>query len=178
MDYGYVCFSYTKNELIAKLIAKITQSKWSHSFIVVPPVLEKEMVMEAASNGISMTTFQENYRDNANESYEVYRVFAPKNKVDKSILSCMERLERPYPYLELLWFVWRRINKFFGKDIKDQNNWFTNGVVCSGLVRKFLEGSGLKRLFKGFGIDAVAPQDVYNIVLANPKLFELIEKKD
>jgi hypothetical protein len=177
VDYGYIAFSYTKNELTAKLIAKITQSKWSHSFIIVPPMLGKEMVMEAASNGISMATFQENYRDNPNESYEVYRFNAPQGKIDKSILNCMEKLERPYPYMELLWFVWRRINKVFGRDIKNQNNWFTNGVVCSGLVRKFIEGSGFKKLFKGFGIDAVAPEDAYEIVIANPKLFELIEKK-
>jgi hypothetical protein len=178
LDYGYVCFAYTKNEFIANAISSITQSKWSHSFITIPPILDQRVVMEAAGNGIDVTMFNLSYKNNPNESYEIYRFKAPKDKIDKSIISCMEILERPYPYLELLWFMWRRLNKVFGRDIKDQNNWFRNGLVCSGLVRKFIEGAGFKKLFHGFGVDSVCPQDIYEIVLVHPKLFELVEKKD
>lgn len=177
MEYGFICFAYSKNETIAKIIAKVTSSQWSHSFITVPSILGKEVVMEAASNGIDMTLFDLSYRNNANESYEVYKFLVKPEKIDHSIVKCMKKLESSYAYLELPWFIWRALNKKLGRDIKSHNNWSTNGLVCSGLVRKFIENAGQGALLSGFGRDAVAPQDIYEIVLAHPELFQLVEKK-
>lgn len=178
MEYGYVCFAYSKNEWIAKAIALCTKSKWSHTFVTVPPCLGKEMVMEAASGGTEMVLFDIAYRNNADQKYEVYRVKISKESIDQSILKCIENLEMPYGYLEYPWFVWRAINSWFGRDIKNQDNWHTKYEVCSGVTNNYIVNLSLGSLFNGFGNNSVNAQDIYEIVLAHPELFELIEKKD
>lgn len=178
MNYGYICFAYSKNELIAKGIAWATKSKWSHSFITIPSILGKEMALEAGGGGIEIVTFDQGYRNNPNQQYEVYKFKYNQSLIDNSISSCLNELETPYGYLEYIWFIWRCLNKLFNRDIKSQNNWIQKGTVCSGLCRKFLTWCGLGDLFKDFGIDSANAQDLYEIVLSSPDLFELIEKKD
>lgn len=178
MEYGYICFAYSKNEWIAKAIAWFTKSKWSHSFVTMPPILGREMAMEASASGVAMTPFDIAYRNNPNQTYEAYRFNIDPEQIDLSLLKCMNELETSYGYLEYPWFIWRSFNKLFGRDIKNQNNWSKQGTVCSGLVRQFIENSGHKELFTGFGIDSANAQDVYEIVKANLNLFQLVESKN
>lgn len=175
MDYGYVCFAYSKNEWIARAIAWFTGSQWSHSFITVPSMLGKQMALEAAGSGVSMVAFDSAYRNNPNQNYAVFRFKADQFAINCAILRCVEMLETPYGYAEYPWFVWRGINKALGRDIKSQNNWSQQGTVCSGLVRMYLEESGYATLLSGFGKDSANAQDVYEAVLAHPELFELVE---
>lgn len=177
MEYGHVCFAYSKNEWIAKAIAWFTKSKWSHSFITAPPMLGKEMALEAASGGISPVLFDVGYRNNPNQKYEVYRFKISDEEIDLAMLKTMDMLQTPYGYLEYPWFIWRSINKWFGRDIKGKDNWSQQGTVCSGLVRLYIEATG-RDLFKEFGYDSATAQDAYEIVLSRPDLFELIESKE
>lgn len=178
MEYGYICFAYTKNEWVPKEISAITHSKWSHSFITAPLMLGREMAMEAAAGGVSLVPFDIAYRNNPNQKYEVYKFKCDPDKIDASISKCMNELEMGYGYLQFPWFIWRAINESVGKDIKSQDNWSQKGIVCSGFARHFIEYAGYSELFAGFGKNSANAQDVYRIVLARPKLFELIEKKD
>lgn len=178
MEYGYVCFAYTKNKWYDWAIAKATKSKWSHSFITCPPMLGKEMVLEAADGGVEATGFDLSYRTNPDVAYEVYRLKVSQDFKDASILNRMKELEVSYGFLEYPWFIWRYINAFFGRDIKSHNNWCQNGTeVCSQFLREYIEDCNLSSLFSGFGKGSVAPQDIYNVVLARPDLFELVESK-
>jgi hypothetical protein len=178
MEYGHVCFAYSKNEWIAKAIAWFTNSQWSHTFVTMPPVLGKEMALEAAQGGTQPVMFDPAYRNNPNQKYEMYRVKVDQDTIDQAILKCLERLEMPYGYLEYPWFIWRSINRWFGKDIKGQDNWSQKDEVCAGLSDFYIEGLSLQILFQGFGKNSITAQDIYEIVKANPHLFELIEKKD
>lgn len=178
MDYGYVCFAYSKNEWIAKAIAWFTKSKWSHTFITVPSMLGKEMVMEAGAGGVEMVTFDKAYRNDSSQAYEVYRVKLPQEVIDRAILKCMESLELPYGYLEYPWFIWRFINRWFGRDIKGQNNWSTSKKVCAGLVDIYEDELGLQAYSEAFGNNSITAQDIYEIVKAHPEVFELVESKD
>lgn len=176
IKYGFICFAYSKNETIAKLIAWSTKSKWSHSFITLPPILGKEIALEADSQQVAITKFDLSYRDNANQSYEVYRFKVDQSIIDSAILNMLNSLEESYGYLEYLWFMWRYFNLLFGRDIKSHDNWIQQGVVCSGLVRQYIEFLGYGNLFSEFGKDAMSAEDIYKIVKNNP-LFELIESK-
>jgi hypothetical protein len=142
MSYGYIGFAYSKGEFIASAICWFTKSKWSHSFITVPPMLEKEMVMEAAQGGVQMIPFDRGYRDNSTQIYEIYKFKVDQDSIDKSILECADHLEETYGFLQYPWFMWRSLNKLFGRDIKSQNNWSSQGEVCSDLTRRFIEGAG------------------------------------
>lgn len=177
MNYGYIGFSFSKNIWYDKIIAKVTKSKWSHSFITIPSILGREMVMESVANGVCMIPFDFAYRDNPHQDYRVYRFKIHKDNIDTSISLCMNQLETAYGWLEYPWFLWRAICAVFGKDIKAQNNWSPQGTVCSGLVRFFIENAGCD-LFREFGIDSANAQDIYEVVLTHPELFELIEEKN
>lgn len=178
MEYGYVCFAYTKTEWIAKAIAWFTQSQWSHTFLTVPSMLGQEMIMEAGGGGVEMAMFNQAYRHNASQKYEVYRVKVSQQIIDEAIAQCMEKLELPYGYLEYPWFIWRYLNKWIGRDIKGQDNWSTNREVCAGLVDIYIDALGLGVLSKDFGNNSISAQDIYEIVKANPDLFELVESRD
>lgn len=178
MEYGYVCFAYTKTEWLAKAIAWFTKSQWSHTFLTVPQILGQQMVMEAGGGGVEMATFDQNYRTSPNQKYEVYRVNLPQETIDKAITVCLYELEIPYGYLEYPWFIWRFINKWLGRDIKSQDNWSTDKKVCAGLVDIYMDALGLQDLSKDFGNNSITAQDIYEIVKANPQLFTLIESKD
>jgi len=175
MNYGYVCFAYS-NIWYDWCIAKVTGSKWSHTFITIPSIVGRQMVLEAVSDGVSASPFDIAYRTKANVTYEVYRFNCDPTKIDAAISQCMNRLETSYGYLEYPWLLWRYINSWFGRDIKSHNNWCQQGTVCSGLVRAYLESCGCS-FFDGFGKDAVTPSDAYKVVKTNPTLFELIESK-
>lgn len=177
IQYGLVCFAYSKNEWIAKQIAWFTKSQWSHSFITAEPMLGKEMAMEAAGNGVSLVLFDDAYRNNSNQKYETYKFKIEQNAIDQSIIKTASLLESSYGYLHYPWFIWRAINQLFSRDIKKQNNWFQNGTVCSDLVRLYITNAGRGDLFTDFGIDSASAQDLYEIVKANPDLFELVESK-
>lgn len=177
MEYGHVCFAYSKNEFIAKAIAWFTKSQWSHTFITVPPILGKEMAMEAGSGGTEMVMFDVGYRNNPSQKYEVYRVKIAQDIIDQALAKCLDNLEMPYGYLEYPWFVWRSICLWFGKDIKSQNNWSTKDEVCAGLTNAYIVNLYLELLVQGFGKNSVNAQDLYNIVKANPDIFELVESQ-
>ena len=135
------------------------------------------MVLEAISSGVSASPFDISYQNNPNIIYEVYQFNCDQNQMDSSISQCMNRLETAYGFLEYIFLIYRYINEWLGRNIQSQNNWCQQGTICSGLVRQFIEGSGYP-LFQGFGRDNVTPQDVYNTVKANPKLFQLIKSKN
>jgi len=178
MNYGFICFAYSKNEWIAKQIAWFTKSQWSHSFITAPPMLGRELAMEAGGGGVELVTFDDAYRNNPNQNYEVYKFNCDQEQINSSIYKCLDELETSYGLLQYPWFMWRSLNKLFGRDIKGQDNWSQKGIVCSGFARHFITYAGFGDLFFEFGKSAATAQDVYNVVKNHPKLFELIEKKD
>jgi hypothetical protein len=179
MDYGHVCFAYTQGKWYDWCIAKMTGSQWSHSFLTCPPILGEEMVMEADNGGVSICSFDSHYRQDATQTYQIFRLKTDQDLKDFSIKNRIKELEVSYGFLEYPWFMWRTLNKLFGRDIKSQNNWCQNGTeVCSQLLREYIEDCIGTTIFAAYGKGSMAPQDIYNIVLMCPSLFELIEEKD
>lgn len=178
MSYGYVGFSFSKDKWYDTIIAKITNSKWSHSFVTVPPILNTEMVVESVGGGVSMISFDIAYRFNKTQAYEVYKFKINEVYLDLAVLKTLDKLETSYGYLEYPWFIWRSICHYLGKNISQQNNWSQQGIVCSGLVRFFIEQAGYSALFAEFGKNSATAEDVYQVVKNNKQLFELIEEKD
>lgn len=177
-NYGHIVLADSKKEWIAQAIKWFTKSKWSHSLLTIAPEADREMGIEAASNGISAVPFDTSYRNNDTQGYNMYRVLVDDNIKDAAIRICLNDLESAYGYLEYPWFIWRSINAFFGRDIKSQNNWFNQGEVCSQLCVKYLTACNLGQIFSGYGKNSVTPQDLQVIMGANPQYFELIETKE
>lgn len=173
MVYGNIVLASSKSGFIPKSIEWFTQSKFSHSFVIVPSILKIPMCIEAAEGGVDFTTFDSSYLNNPDQGYEVWSINIDKEKKDLAIISILRDLETSYGFLEYPWFIWRRICLFFGKDIKSQNNWNMDGMICSQLCCAYLKACGLEHIFKGYGKGSVAPQDLRNIFVSYPKIFKL-----
>lgn len=174
MEYGYIVLASTKDEWFPALIRWVTKSKFSHSLITIPDILGIPMCMEASGQGVNTLRFDKGYLNNTQQEIKIYKVNVSKELKDSAIQKCLNDLEVSYGYLELPWFLWRSLNKFFGKDIKKQDNWFQNGIICSELCVSYLTYCGLGNLFKDFGNSSVNAQDLYEIIQSNPSLFESV----
>jgi len=130
--------------------------------------------MEAADSGVTMLRFDKGYTENKDQDISVFEVNIPDEDKNNALVICLNSLEIRYGYLELFWFIWRAFNKFIGRDIKNQDNWVENGIICSELCRMYLTYAGLGRLFKEFGNGALNAEDLRQIMLANPTLFTKI----
>lgn len=173
--YGTIVLASTKNQFIPNAIKWFTGSNFSHSFITVPDILAVPMCIEASEHGVDFTRFDTGYENNLDQGYEVWVLKIDQKIIDNAIVSILNDLEISYGFLQYPFFIWRRLCLFFGKDIKSTDNWFTQGMICSQLCVDFLFACGLETIFNGYGKSSVDPQDLQDIFLANPNLFEKIE---
>ena len=177
MEYGHIVLASTKSGFFPNAIKWFTKSKFSHSLVTTPDILEVPMCIEAGAAGVDFTRFDKSYIENPEQTYQVWKVKAPQQLKDEAIKLLLNELEVGYGYLEYGYFIWRRINLLFGRDIKSQNNWNTVGMICSELCVAYLKAVGLEKVLAGYGEGSIAPQDLQNIFKANPQLFELVEEK-
>jgi hypothetical protein len=166
---------------VPKAIRYFTKSKWSHSLLIQAPILKEEAVQEA-SDLVQIVPFQRNYRDST-ETFEMFRIkkgVVSKATIDASLKKCFNEFTgQKYGYLQLFWFIYRAIAEKFGKDVRHNKNWLSDGVICSELVYWYLFylGEPFKTLLEPWNADTIQPQDIYNIVQSHPELFELVEIK-
>jgi hypothetical protein len=175
MNSGNIVLATSKSSLLSKFIRWFTNSKFSHSFVTMPDVLGIPMCIEAESGGVDTARYDSNYLNNADEAVEVWTLNIPQTVKDQALKQIINDLEIPYGFLEYVWFIWRKLNLLFGRDIKNQNNWNTNGMICSQLVVAFLKACKLD-IFQGYGNGSIAPQDLRNIMVAHPELFTLSQQ--
>jgi hypothetical protein len=170
--YGNIVLASTKGQFIPNAIKWFTNSQFSHSLVTVPNVLGVSMCIEAVEGGVDFARFDNGYENNQDQGYEIWNVKVDQAVKDKAIVSILNDLEIGYGFLEYAFFICRRFCLLFGIDIKNQNNWISQGMICSQLCVAYLKACGLDRLFIHYGNGAVAPQDLQDIFKANPDLFE------
>lgn len=173
--HGNIVLASTKGQFIPNAIKWFTGSMFSHSLVTMPEVLSTPMCIEAAETGVDFTRFDTGYVNAQDQGYEVWNLKIDQSIKDEALVKILSDLEIGYGFLQYPWFMWRRLCKFFGKDIKSQNNWDHNGMICSQLCVAYLEACGLGVLFTGYGKGSIAPQDLQDIFKAHPELFEKIE---
>jgi hypothetical protein len=176
MNSGNIVLASSKGSFIPTCIKWFTKSQFSHSFITVPDMLNIPMCIEAAANGVDATRFDNSYVNNLKEGYQVWSVKIEQTIKDNAVKSILNDLETSYGYLEYPWFMWRALNRLFGRDIKSQNNWNTDGMICSQLCVAYLKECGLSGVLVGYGSGSIAPQDLQDIFKAHPELFEVVEQ--
>lgn len=174
MAYGHIVLAGTKSGIVPNAIKFFTNSKFSHSLITVPDLIDVPMCIEAAESGISMARFDSAYQNNPEQQIEIWEVLISPEVKDVGIKTCLDQLQMKYGFLEIPWFCWRYINKKLGKDIKSQDNWFNKNEICSELCEYYLTAAGLGVLFEGYGDSSVCPEDLATIMKNNPKYFNKI----
>lgn len=177
MTYGHIVLANSKTGFIAQAIKWFTKSSFSHSLVIIPEVLDLPMCIEAVEGGVSTCRFDIGYIDNKNQGYEKWSIKIEDALLDQALIIVLNDLEIGYGFLEYPWFIWRAINRFFGRDIKKQNNWNTDGMICSQLCVAYLKAAGLSDTLTGYGSGSISPQDLHDIFVAHPDIFELVETK-
>lgn len=179
---GSIGFSNNKTSFIGKLIRLFTNSGITHSFIITFP-RGNDVWFEEASNVVAEGKFENNYVNDPNTSYWVYKIkdgLVPEATTDTALQYCLDNyLGVEYGFFQLLWFPYRWLMSKFGKDIRKQKNWMSDGVICSELVYDYLTqlGPQFADLVKDFNSDTIQAQDILDIVIAHPELFELVDQK-
>lgn len=174
--YGHVVLASTKKGFVPNAIKWFTRSKFSHSLVTLPDMLGAPLCIEAAEGGVDAVRFDNNYANDPGQGYQVWRVKIDQSIKDAAIVSVLNDLEIRYGLFQFAWFMWRALNRLFGRDVKNQDNWNHDGMICSQLCVAYLTSCGLGHLFQGYGQGSVAPQDLQDIFMAHPELFELVQE--
>ena len=161
-------------------VKSITNSKWSHSFFLLGEVMGQMAAIEAELD-ISVVPWQREYVDKNEDYYEVYRLLkASPEDQDRAAKYCYYNYaEEAYGFFAIPWFVYRiYMKKWFG--IKVTNNWSKSGMFCSGLTYNYLDqvGNEYKDVLNDFDQYSLCPQDLYDIILKRPDLFEFVGKRE
>lgn len=176
MPAGNIVLAQSKHEFIASAIMWFSNSQFSHSLVTMPELLTYPMCIEAVSGGVDMLRFDTGYQSNSNEGYQVWSVNVPEEVKTAALQSLLNDLELGYDLISWPFFIYRKICKIFGKDVKNQNNWFnTKGFICSELVVAYLKALGLDSCLVGYGIGSIVPQDLSDIFKSLPGTFKLVE---
>lgn len=176
MQYGYLVLARRTNDWTSHLTAYLTQGYFSHAFVLTMTANKKWLCIEAEVEGVTASLFDLAYRKNLYRDYMVFEVKVPNNNA--GINAVMSKLETGYGFAQMLWFVYRFICSKFGKDIKGQDNWFyKDGTLCSQLASEYLIAAGLGKIFEGYGLGSISPNDIYEVAKSRPDLFEEIESR-
>lgn len=162
--------------------------RFSHCFLVTVPFAGQHEQVQEASLEVSLVSLQ-SYRDDPNALYEIYAIKGVDATTQVASLTEMwlSYEEMTYGWSQIAWFMWRALNNIIGRTIKGERNWFPSGVICSGLVYRFLENLWKKYNYSLFRMmlstcewddDTVWPADIYKIVKQFPQSFQLVERKD
>ncbi|CAK0741563.1 hypothetical protein CCP1ISM_130014 [Azospirillaceae bacterium] len=181
---GQIVFSTNPNSIHSKIVRFFTNSPYSHTFMITRSFGEIEAAQEAGMI-ISVVPFDKNYRQAKEERYVIYEIdpkFVSEEQISKSLSYCFNEYNGvQYGYLSLLWFVYRWANeKLLRRNVNHEKNWLANGVICSELVYYFLCNLGpiFEAMMAPFNPDTIQPEDIRQIILANPEIFKKREIKD
>lgn len=179
---GMIGFSNNKTSFFGKLIRFFTRSNITHSFLISFPNVGQVQFIEA-SKTVNEGSFEVNYVKDTGTSYIIYKIkdewISSPFQINIALEKCRkEFLGVSYGYLQLLWFPYRWLMEKLGKDVRHENNWLSQGVICSELVYYFLVNVGLGHLVLDFNPDTIQAQDILSIIEARQDIFELVETKE
>lgn len=174
-----IYFSNNKKGFLPKLIRFFTKSNVSHCGIICDPFENIPSAIES-SDLVQIVPFSRNYIESKNEEYILFKLSGEAEVPATLGPLFIKYAGLKYGYFQLIWFMWRWLTNLFGVDISRQKNWFTNNVICSELVYDYfimLNHPDVNEKLKDFNQDTVQADDLLNIVISLPHVFEFVESK-
>lgn len=157
-----------------------TRSKWSHTFIVANPYLERPTALEADLK-VQLVDFEKEYIHKKADSWIVYEpIKASKEEKAHAAADTFRYYNgETYGFLQIPWFMFRAFLKWIGIG-KTANNWFPGGVICSELVLYYLKALNEEyaQAFAHLDLDETSPQDIYSVVSSRLDLFRFKAARD
>lgn len=181
IQQGDIAFSgKAKWSFYSRGVMWFTKSRWSHCFFLLGDVCGHLSVLESELN-VQTVPFEREYIQKQVDYYEIYRLTAASQEdLQRAAKESYHLMSgQMYGFLQIPWFMYRAaMKRWFGLD--RHKNWSTGGVICSELLYNYIYAVGgeYRELLKDFGPDNVSPQDLYDIALARPDLFQFITKRE
>ena len=157
-----------------------TRSKWSHCFILANSYLERNCVLEADLK-VQLVDFEKEYIKKVADSWRIYDpVQATSSEKNYAAAETFKEYNgQTYGFLQILGMAIRIMLRWLGIS-KNMRNLFPSGVICSELVLYYLKALGgeYEDAFKHLSLDETSPDDIYQVIYDNPKLFRFVGGRD
>lgn len=175
MHMGDIAFSHPrKMGFYSKAVRYLTKSNWSHCFIGIADFYDAPAVLESDLK-CQVVDFYSEYVTKNKDVYEIWRpIKASQELIRISTKQCyLNYAGETYGFLQIPWFAVRSILKWL-KINHLSKNWFPDGIICSELVIEYLLflDPEYYEAFKGLTPNETSPEDIYQIVINRPDLFE------
>lgn len=165
---GAVCFSYPKKEkLLSKVIARVTKSTYSHTFVGAPEYLGQPMVIEASFGGVDVTTWRHYDKKYTLSIFMPRDDLIPPDEILKAVTSAADKnLGMPYGFAMLVKMGLSYILGLVGIEYTPPRS---RDLVCSQFVLRYLRLiPGVAHDFLGLDERTVSPAQLYNMLLKHP----------
>jgi len=143
-------FSFNKKNILSKLIAWYTESKWSHCFIVYSKIEDDYLILEASYSGGVKFNLLSKYTD---VSHDVELI----SVTDTPLTNILPLMGHNYGSLQIL-------GHFLSKILGLKVNPLTKDLVCSEFVLLLLRDSTIKNRFDHLDLQLVTPQEIYEVL--------------
>lgn len=176
---GDIGFGGKRKGFYPKAVRWFTFSRWSHNFVVTPPVFDSISVLEADLK-VQIVPFEKEYIRKNVDYWEVWRpTRATESEIYRAVSAAFQaEAGNLYGFAQIVWFAVRQIARRLGIAFGGRN-WFPEGSICSETLWQFLValGGDYKAAFEGLGQNEVSPEDIYRIVKERPDLFTFVMEK-
>jgi hypothetical protein len=164
LETSDVGFLMQKNWLVARIIAWLMGSKWSHSFIIIESGVLATYICETTEYEVVISPLKK-YIDDENVNLEVFRPKKGRHEQKiKSAMECMNQIGTSYGWFQLVSLGLRRILMRLGIRIP---NFIRQGVVCNGVVLYGLRNIPIRGV-EGIDPESIDTEELYQIVSNSP----------
>ncbi len=149
-----IAFTYKKQNIFSYLTAKLTKSKWSHTFLVLDNIKVGKndcLILESNFFGGVKFGLLSVYKNNPKVVMEILNVSGLNDDIE--VLT--QYIGKKWGYLQVIGFMGMKLFKKVKNPIK-------SGLWCSELVwLKLITTDKLKNVFITYLRDSVTPEDIY-----------------
>jgi hypothetical protein len=174
---GDIGFSGKRVGFYPNAVRFFTKSRWSHCFVVVPPVLGELSVLESEVNVVLRPWYSE-YVEKNNDYYEIWRPIMAQEAVYDACASLYKSDSGIiYGFMQIPFFAVRAILDLVGIHLK--RNPFPGGEICSETHWRYIMNLGgeYEKALNGITENECSPQDIYEVVRNRPDLFEFVTER-
>lgn len=173
---GDIGFSFSSG-WVQRVIRAITVSRWSHCFVI-GEAFGAAAVLEAGDWACQVVSFNLHYAQRPGTRYRVWRpILATPAERYAALGRVYEDLSGSrYGWLQLPWFIWNLFCRCVFRRPSPIKNPFPGGTICSELTWLYLHelGEPYRALVRAASPNEVSAQDLEDLILDNPKLFEIV----
>ena len=154
LEIGDIGLSLNKESVASKLIAKVTDSDWSHVFMYIG----NGNIIESTIGGVQITPLEKYLKENYNLVFLRLKGYSATERV-LFAQSVLKYVGKRYGWFQILWYLFIRIIKK-SESPKWQLDIQKRAMVCSEAIAQAMKDLGVE-VKPNFNPAGVEPADFY-----------------